>query len=230
MPSTASSSPRVELDATAHWPTSSPTRILGGILAEDDRRTRGDGRAARAGRRPTRVDRRAGRRAGESRIPHAMPFPGSPRSAMIPHTPSGAPTHDDPGNRKGADRESGRDHRASGRIPSVGSESRVSPSCTRQDADGSPAALAVDEVCPIEGETPVAAHLDAPQIIEIALDGSAPMRSIPATGSSRRTRDFAEAVESGGHSLDRTDARGDPPDGRQDRIPTPSSLEPGRPA
>jgi len=62
---------------------------------------------------------------------------------------------------------------------------------------GSPAARAVDEVCPIEGETPVAAHLDAEQIIEIAKRIGADALH-PGYGFLAENADFAEAVVSAG--------------------------------
>ncbi len=59
---------------------------------------------------------------------------------------------------------------------------------------GSPAARAVDEACPIEGETPVAAYLDATQIIEIAKRIGADALH-PGYGFLAENADFAEAVE-----------------------------------
>jgi propionyl-CoA carboxylase alpha chain/3-methylcrotonyl-CoA carboxylase alpha subunit/acetyl-CoA/propionyl-CoA carboxylase biotin carboxyl carrier protein len=62
---------------------------------------------------------------------------------------------------------------------------------------GSPAARVVDEACTIEGETPVAAHLDAEQIIEIAKRIGADALH-PGYGFLAENADFAEAVESAG--------------------------------
>jgi len=64
------------------------------------------------------------------------------------------------------------------------------------DADG-PAARAVDEICPIEGETPVAAHLDADAIIGIARRIGADALH-PGYGFLAENAAFAEAVESAG--------------------------------
>jgi len=58
---------------------------------------------------------------------------------------------------------------------------------------GSPAALAVDEACTIEGETPVSAHLDAAQMIEIARKIGADALH-PGYGFLAENADFAEAV------------------------------------
>jgi propionyl-CoA carboxylase alpha chain/3-methylcrotonyl-CoA carboxylase alpha subunit/acetyl-CoA/propionyl-CoA carboxylase biotin carboxyl carrier protein len=65
-----------------------------------------------------------------------------------------------------------------------------------EDAGG-PAARAVDEACPIVGETPVAAHLDADQIIAIARRIGADALH-PGYGFLAENADFAEAVESAG--------------------------------
>jgi propionyl-CoA carboxylase alpha chain/3-methylcrotonyl-CoA carboxylase alpha subunit/acetyl-CoA/propionyl-CoA carboxylase biotin carboxyl carrier protein len=65
-----------------------------------------------------------------------------------------------------------------------------------QDAD-SPAARAVDEICPIEGVTPVAAYLDSPQIIEVARRIGADALH-PGYGFLAENADFAEAVEQAG--------------------------------
>ena len=62
---------------------------------------------------------------------------------------------------------------------------------------GSPAARAVDEACTLEGETPVAAHLDAEQIIEIAKRIGADALH-PGYGFLAENADFAEAVERAG--------------------------------
>jgi propionyl-CoA carboxylase alpha chain/3-methylcrotonyl-CoA carboxylase alpha subunit/acetyl-CoA/propionyl-CoA carboxylase biotin carboxyl carrier protein len=62
---------------------------------------------------------------------------------------------------------------------------------------GSPAARAVDEACTIEGETPVAAHLDAEQIIAIAKRIGADALH-PGYGFLAENADFAEAVEAAG--------------------------------
>ena len=64
------------------------------------------------------------------------------------------------------------------------------------DAEG-PAAKAVDEACPIDGETPVAAHLDAEQIIGIALAIGADAIH-PGYGFLAENAPFAEAVEAAG--------------------------------
>ncbi|MCA9505427.1 MAG: ATP-grasp domain-containing protein [Myxococcales bacterium] len=64
------------------------------------------------------------------------------------------------------------------------------------DADG-PAARAVDEVCPIEGGTPVAAHLDAEQIVEIARRIGADAIH-PGYGFLAENAAFAERVEAAG--------------------------------
>jgi acetyl/propionyl-CoA carboxylase alpha subunit len=64
------------------------------------------------------------------------------------------------------------------------------------DADG-PAARAVDEVCPIEGETPVAAHLDAEAIVAIAREIGADALH-PGYGFLAENAPFAEAVEAAG--------------------------------
>jgi propionyl-CoA carboxylase alpha chain/3-methylcrotonyl-CoA carboxylase alpha subunit/acetyl-CoA/propionyl-CoA carboxylase biotin carboxyl carrier protein len=61
----------------------------------------------------------------------------------------------------------------------------------------SPAARAVDEACPIEGETPVAAYLDADRIIEIAKRIGADALH-PGYGFLAENADFAEAVERAG--------------------------------
>ena len=65
-----------------------------------------------------------------------------------------------------------------------------------QDAD-SPAARAVDEACAIEGETPVAAHLDAEQIIDVARRIGADALH-PGYGFLAENADFAEAVTKAG--------------------------------
>lgn len=62
---------------------------------------------------------------------------------------------------------------------------------------GSPAARAVDEACTIEGETPVSAHLDAEQIIEIAKRIAADALH-PGYGFLAENADFAEAVTRAG--------------------------------
>ena len=62
---------------------------------------------------------------------------------------------------------------------------------------GSPAARAVDEACAIEGETPVAAHLEPKQIIEIAKRIGADALH-PGYGFLAENADFAEAVERAG--------------------------------
>ena len=61
----------------------------------------------------------------------------------------------------------------------------------------SPAAMAVDEACPIEGETPVAAHLDSAQIIAIARRIGADALH-PGYGFLSENADFAAAVEAAG--------------------------------
>ncbi len=65
-----------------------------------------------------------------------------------------------------------------------------------EEADG-PAALSVDQACPIEGETPVAAHLDSQQIIAIARRIGADALH-PGYGFLAENADFAEAVEDAG--------------------------------
>jgi acetyl/propionyl-CoA carboxylase alpha subunit len=65
-----------------------------------------------------------------------------------------------------------------------------------QDAE-SPAALAVDEACTIEGDTPVSAHLDAAQIIEVARRIGADALH-PGYGFLAENADFAEAVTNAG--------------------------------
>ncbi len=65
-----------------------------------------------------------------------------------------------------------------------------------QDA-GSPAARAVDEACTIEGDTPVSAHLDAAQIIEVALRIGADALH-PGYGFLSENAEFAEAVANAG--------------------------------
>ena len=65
-----------------------------------------------------------------------------------------------------------------------------------EEAD-SPAARAVDETCPIDGETPVAAYLDAERIVEIALRIGADAVH-PGYGFLSENADFAEAVERAG--------------------------------
>lgn len=62
---------------------------------------------------------------------------------------------------------------------------------------GSPAAQAVDEICAIEGETPVAAYLDADQIIEAAKNVGADAIH-PGYGFLAENADFAEAIEAAG--------------------------------
>ncbi len=62
---------------------------------------------------------------------------------------------------------------------------------------GSPAALAVDEACPIDGESPVAAHLDAEQIIRIAQEIGADAIH-PGYGFLAENAAFAEAVTEAG--------------------------------
>ena len=64
------------------------------------------------------------------------------------------------------------------------------------DAD-SPAALAVDRACPIEGDTPVAAHLDANQIIKVAKEIGADALH-PGYGFLAENAEFAEAVTNAG--------------------------------
>lgn len=64
------------------------------------------------------------------------------------------------------------------------------------DAD-SPAARAVDEVCVIEGNTPVSAYLDATQIIEAAKEIGADAIH-PGYGFLAENADFAEAVTQAG--------------------------------
>ncbi len=61
----------------------------------------------------------------------------------------------------------------------------------------SPAAQAVDEVCPIDGETPVAAHLDADRIVAIAREIGADAIH-PGYGFLAENAPFAEAVEAAG--------------------------------
>jgi acetyl-CoA/propionyl-CoA carboxylase biotin carboxyl carrier protein len=63
--------------------------------------------------------------------------------------------------------------------------------------EGSPAAKAVDETCAIEGQTPVAAYLDAKQIIDIAKRIGADALH-PGYGFLAENADFAEAVERAG--------------------------------
>jgi len=65
------------------------------------------------------------------------------------------------------------------------------------DEAGSPAALSVDEACPIDGDTPVAAHLDSEQIIAIARRIGADALH-PGYGFLAENADFAEAVEAAG--------------------------------
>jgi propionyl-CoA carboxylase alpha chain/3-methylcrotonyl-CoA carboxylase alpha subunit/acetyl-CoA/propionyl-CoA carboxylase biotin carboxyl carrier protein len=65
-----------------------------------------------------------------------------------------------------------------------------------QDAE-SPAARAVDEACPISGETPVAAHLDAMQIIHIARAIGADALH-PGYGFLAENADFAAEVAQAG--------------------------------
>jgi propionyl-CoA carboxylase alpha chain/3-methylcrotonyl-CoA carboxylase alpha subunit/acetyl-CoA/propionyl-CoA carboxylase biotin carboxyl carrier protein len=65
-----------------------------------------------------------------------------------------------------------------------------------EEADG-PAARAVDEVCPIVGESPVAAHLDGKQIIEQARRIGADALH-PGYGFLAENADFAAAVEEAG--------------------------------
>ncbi|MFK7896837.1 MAG: acetyl/propionyl/methylcrotonyl-CoA carboxylase subunit alpha [Myxococcota bacterium] len=65
-----------------------------------------------------------------------------------------------------------------------------------EDAE-SPAAKSVDEVCPIHGETPVAAYLDAQQIIDAAQNIGADAIH-PGYGFLAENAEFAEAVESAG--------------------------------
>ena len=62
---------------------------------------------------------------------------------------------------------------------------------------GSPAERAVDEACAIGGETPVAAHLDTKQILEIAKRIGADALH-PGYGFLAENADFAEAVERAG--------------------------------
>ena len=62
---------------------------------------------------------------------------------------------------------------------------------------GSPAARAVDEACVIDGDTPVSAHLDAKQIIEIARRIGADALH-PGYGFLAENADFAEAVTNAG--------------------------------
>ena len=73
----------------------------------------------------------------------------------------------------------------------------ASAAVVHPEDEGSPAALAVDEACPIMGETPVAAYLDAQQIIgvvkRIGADGLH-----PGFGFLAENADFAEAVEAAG--------------------------------
>ena len=61
----------------------------------------------------------------------------------------------------------------------------------------SPATASVDEACPIEGETPVAAYLDADQIIRTAREIGADAIH-PGYGFLAENADFAEAVEAAG--------------------------------
>ncbi len=61
----------------------------------------------------------------------------------------------------------------------------------------SPAAEAVDEACPIDGETPVAAYLDAKQIIEVAKRVGADALH-PGYGFLAENAEFAAAVEKAG--------------------------------
>ncbi|MFP6654550.1 MAG: biotin carboxylase N-terminal domain-containing protein, partial [Myxococcota bacterium] len=65
-----------------------------------------------------------------------------------------------------------------------------------QDAE-SPAARAVDEVCPLAGDTPVSAHLDGKQIIELA-KGIGADALHPGYGFLAENADFAEAVTQAG--------------------------------
>jgi acetyl-CoA/propionyl-CoA carboxylase biotin carboxyl carrier protein len=65
-----------------------------------------------------------------------------------------------------------------------------------EDAGG-PAARAVDEACPIDGETPVAAYLDGERIIEIATRIGADALH-PGYGFLSENAEFAEAVERAG--------------------------------
>jgi propionyl-CoA carboxylase alpha chain/3-methylcrotonyl-CoA carboxylase alpha subunit/acetyl-CoA/propionyl-CoA carboxylase biotin carboxyl carrier protein len=65
-----------------------------------------------------------------------------------------------------------------------------------QDRDG-PTSRTVDEACPIEGKTPVAAHLDGAQIIEIAQSIGADALH-PGYGFLAENAEFAASVEQAG--------------------------------
>ena len=65
-----------------------------------------------------------------------------------------------------------------------------------EDAGG-PAAAAVDEICEIDGDTPVAAHLDVAQIVRICVEIGADALH-PGYGFLAENADFAEAVENAG--------------------------------
>jgi acetyl/propionyl-CoA carboxylase alpha subunit len=73
----------------------------------------------------------------------------------------------------------------------------ASAAIVHEEDAGSPAALAVDEVCPIVGDSPVAAHLDVDQIIGIAKDIGADALH-PGYGFLAENASFAEAVEAAG--------------------------------
>ncbi len=73
----------------------------------------------------------------------------------------------------------------------------ASAAIVHADDAGGVAARAVDEACPIEGVTPVAAHLDAEQIIGIAREVGADALH-PGYGFLAENADFASAVEAAG--------------------------------
>lgn len=73
----------------------------------------------------------------------------------------------------------------------------ASAAVVHADDAGSSAARAVDEACAIEGKTPVAAHLDSKQIIEIAQRIGADAVH-PGYGFLAENADFAEAVQQAG--------------------------------
>lgn len=73
----------------------------------------------------------------------------------------------------------------------------ASAAVVHADDAGGPASKAVDEVCPIEGETPVSAHLDAEQIIALATRIGADALH-PGYGFLAENAEFAESVERAG--------------------------------
>lgn len=73
----------------------------------------------------------------------------------------------------------------------------TSAAVVHADDAGSPAALAVEEACAIEGKTPVAAYLDADQIIDVARRIGADALH-PGYGFLSENANFAAAVEAAG--------------------------------